>query len=74
MNMHYLVLVCGGGPHFSENFIQSYIFNNLHFTNVSDNIIFVWLYVVPTKIGTPPKEVKNENITCSIFVHSWYAT
>ena len=52
MNMPYLVLVCGGGPHFSGNFMQSYIFNNLRITNVSDNIIFARLYDVPTKIGT----------------------
>ena len=45
------------GPHFSENVMQSYIFNNLHITNVYD------------KTGTSTKRSQERNITCSIFVH-----
>ena len=58
--MHYFVLVCGGGPNFSGNSIQSY-------TCLIIYTLFMCLTLydcmtVPTKIGAPPKEVKNGNM------------
>ena len=67
MNMYYIWSLCVvGAPILVEtlyNHTCLIIYTLLMCLTII--IIFVWLYDVPTKIGTLPKEVKNGNITCS---------
>ena len=63
---HALFGVWWGSPHFSGNFMQSYIVNKLHITNVSDNIIFAWLYDFPTKIGAHQKKSRTKHYMFNI--------